>query len=348
MSYAQEQERFEDKVDQLFDWVNNTGEGIMGVPFGEIPNECLEFCNQQYARFNVPYTDEIAEVVIAGASAAFHYVDAVDPYCLFWEISDVNITSDWCKNAYEILDDEGRVIHEAEPEFTETFSFVPGQAERVFDYIMSHPGLDAIPNAVGMGLRDILNGNYNGDEMYDSISGDADRALKALCTDTLGPNIRKYEAYFELAAWGAFAWLAGPLGRAFRHKYHIIFQEALDHGEALLLDGTVYSPKSYRKLLRAAKSCYRCGNTAWCIELTCLDSGTKYVCEHCASGGVIGLSFASCGTKLCRDSGCRHHPFFARGAAGIYNAAVQHGQLRAMGMGLGTLRSAPPKFAITS
>lgn len=308
----------------------------MGFEFGDIPQECFSFCLTQYERFRVPMPDELAEVVTSGASATLYFMDCIDPYVLFSGISDVELTDEWSECAYEIID--GNRVYEADPTSIETFRFVPGRDEEEFNYIMSRPGLKALPNMLGPGISDVLEGEW-GSDCYYLLSTDTTALLNHMCLRADGSvNREMRDAYLELAAWAACGWLVGPLARAYRHAYHDVCNVAMDYGEAVLLDGTVLNPKSYRKLPRAPRSCMVCGLSSWCVELTSSVSGTRHMCEHCLSEGMPPSPLSTCGSKRCLLAACRHHPYHHLGSAGVHEARKDFGQLGASARGESALR----------
>lgn len=325
---------------QLYDWVTETNSGIIGFRFGDLPEECFTFCLEQYARFNIPCPPEISEVVIAGASCTMYYIDIIDPYCFFSGISDVDITTDWAHAAYEVFDPErpNKPAWEAPPEWLETFTAVPGQAEEWFYHMLARPGLAALP--YGEHIRDLLRGEYNGEEMWDSITHETDLALRDICRINGEPDKARMEAYFELAAWAAFIWAMGPLSRHYRANHHDIFHVALQHGEAILVEGSVIAPTHYRRLNRPAESCYRCGIAAWCVEHTQINGRTKFICEHCSTLGMPLIGGASCGTKQCMYISCPNHPYPHKdmSPSGMASFARHNGQLISAARGLTTTR----------
>lgn len=309
----------------------------MGFTFGDVPAECFDFCMSQYERFNVNVPKILHSVVEAGASAAFYYMDCVDPYVLFSGISDVDMTDDWAMHAYEVVDDRGRT-HEVDPESVETFVFRPGQDDEVFQKVMSYPGLKALPVGLGESIADVIHGEYGSDCCY-TLSTEADEVLRGICTAADGKfNREMHDAYFELAAWATCAWLIGPAGRDFRYNHHDIFCAVMDHGEAILYDGSVLAPKHYRKLIRAPKSCSKCGIPAWCVELVSSGVTTRHLCESCYSEGMPPSSLATCGSKRCLLPACPHHPYHSLGSAGIQYTRKDHGQLGASARGESVLR----------
>ena len=311
---------------QFSDWVNNSGYGLMNFNFGDVPDRCVDFCLEQYLRFRVPYSERIHEVIVAGASAAFHFVDYWNPYAMFRGVSDVNMTFDWSTHTYLIhgFDRGSSLKKEADPQQLETFAAVPGQAEAVFNEMIMKPGLKALPYSMGGEIAEILEG-HNGEECWDSISTEADLALRELCRG----DKRSMFAYFELAAWASFIWLVGPYGRWYRAERHEIMGTAMQHGECILLEGTIISPEYYTKVARPPKSCHRCGIQTWCVEPSMTGRDTLYICEACLNFDMPKFGFANCGAKYCKDSTCPNHPFAHMGQAGMYETA-RHGQLAQM------------------
>lgn len=308
----------------------------MGFTFGDIPQDCFSFCLSQYQRFNVPLTDLLSEVVMAGACASFYYLDCVDPYVMLCGLTDVEITDDWANHAYEVLD--GNRVYEVEPTSVETFVHVPYQDEATFNEIMSHPGLEALPRMLGTCISDVLDGEF-GSDCYYTLTNDAMAELRRMCTGVDGVVNKEMKlAYFELAAWAAVAWILGPLGRQFRYNYHDICNVVMDHGEAILVDGSVLSPKYYRKLSRPPRSCMVCGLPSWCVEMIGSPSGSRYMCEHCLSEGMPISTLSACGSKRCLLTACRHHPYHSMGTSGIHYARKDFGQLGASARGESALR----------
>lgn len=319
-----------EREDQLWEWSCATNLGVMGIAHDVIP-ECLDFCLEQYQRFKVPVTAEIYNVLEVGMSSAFYYVDCIDPYALFYGISDVNMTDDWCEHAYEVRD--SRYYYEVDPEHIETFVHAPRQGEEAFNNFMSHPGLEAA-GAIGHGIVDVMNGEWGvGEDRYTRTNLTALEALKDLCRVNGKVDMVRMAAYYDLAAWASLTWIAGPLSAVFRAERHDVFAVTLRYGEAILVDGCVISPEDYRRANRPPESCSRCGVSAWCVELIAEMGGTRYICEHCSSQGMPAMGFATCGTKRCMLSQCPHHPYHGYGPNGHAMAYRNHGQLMHMAKG---------------
>ena len=335
MAYAKSKMDYTDKVDQLWDWVTNTGDGISGFRFGDIPPGCLDFIMSQYHRFNVPFPIEIMEVAIAGASCSFHFADCIDPYAMYHGCSDVEVTDEWAEHTYEVFDADGSPFSkEVDPEHTETFRLIPGQCEAYFERQIAMPGLGALPFWHGAQIDDMLDGTYNGEDATDSVSHEVMQLLHRLCAEPGGMvDERKVYAYFELAAWAGWLWLVGPYGRQYRYEQHEIMQVCLDHGEAILVDGTIIPPTYYRKHARPPQSCYKCGTQAWCVVPTAVSEATYLICEACLNFDSPKFGNVNCGTKLCKEVRCPNHPYHAYGDRGRAMALREHGQLMAMARG---------------
>jgi len=280
---------------------------------------------------------QLEPVISVGAGCALWFMDCMDPYIVFSGLTDVDITEEWSENAYEIMDN-GR-FYEVNPCSIETFRHVPGQDESNFNYIMGRPGLEALPHSLGPCLVDVLNGEYGYYDRYETLDTDSRRELEMMCIKPDGSvNGEMCDAYFDLAAWAGAAWFLGPLARDFRYLNHDIYHTALNFGEAILVDGTVISPKNYRKLPRPPRSCMICGLAAWCVEMTASAGGTRYMCEHCLSEGMPPSPLSTCGGKRCMLTACFHHPYHHMGSAGVGGARRDYGQLGAAARGQTALR----------
>lgn len=295
--------------------------------------EALRFCISQYERFNISLPEKIIPVVEEGIAATFMYVDYIDPYSLFWGLGDVDITDDWASYAYEVKD--GKHYVELDPETVETFFYVPGQAEDQFHYMMSHPGVRAIPSGASSGILEVLNGDWHGDTgCEERIDSEVRKALYDLCRNPDGSvNNTTVDAYFELAAWASFAWISGPLSRDARVALSDIYATAIRYGECIMVDGSVIAPGDYRRLSRPPKSCHRCGISAWCTELIICQGSSRHLCEHCLSEGMPRSKRATCGTKMCMLVRCPHHPHHGLGSAGLGRTYREYGQLSSKSRG---------------
>jgi len=306
-----------------------------------VPEECHRFCLEQYHRYKIPMPRCIDTIIRLGAGVSMRYVDYIDPYVLLRNgLSDVEMTDDWHKHAYIVNDGTGN-LYEPSPEGIESYGAVPNQADETFHKMMSFPGLDALPYGIGSELKGLINGvsDYCYQEevpVWDELTAQELEELNRMCLFPNGGGVSslKFEAYFELAAWAAFAWIVGPLSREFRATHHDIMSVAMTNGECILLDGCVISPVHYRKLERPPNSCYMCGIVSWCVEMTMAGEATNHMCEHCLSEGMPKLTkFATCGSKMCMVAECPHNPYHNLGSAGIHKARSEHGQLGAMARG---------------
>lgn len=321
---------FEHESD-LWDWVSNTDQGLWPFEFGDVPESCTDFITSQFQRFGIPFPTSVFEVASAGASAAFYVACVIDPYALFSGTSDVVITDDWGKFTYELLPWDGAFgTTEAPPEFTESFMLTPHNDEAWANGALGQPGLKALPGMIGEHIEDCLVGQHNAEELYDAIDEKTELALRDLCTVNGQLDKARFQAYFELAAWAGFIWLAGPGGRDYRNEHIMIFNSCHEHGECILIEGTIIEPTHYKKHSRPPKACIQCEVQTWCVELTMDGVATVHICEKCLYGGFPSQGIATCGTKLCRDSSCMHHPFHNLGREGGVAAARAYGQLNAM------------------
>jgi hypothetical protein len=133
----------------------------------------------------------------------------------------------------------------------------------------------------------------------------------------------------------------GPLGRDFRLSFSDVTETALFYGECIMYDGEVISPQFYRMVERTPRSCYKCGISGWCIELTMDDHGApRYICEGCVSRGFKPRNGATCGTKFCKYFQCPHNVYFNAGTAAMRDVMRTHGQLGRAAEDRRALRSA--------
>jgi len=329
---------YHDRQDQIYDWVSNGGEGLMGLHLTSVPDAAIDFAVSQYARFNVPVNGELIEVISSSISKAFFLVDYWNPYTLLHGISDVNCTNDWADHTYEVYNGNEFNGHssEADPEVLETFTYVPGQAEEFFNYCLSHPGIDGMPYGVGHDLRGVL--FEHDQEIWEDLSPEAEKELYRVCSvenaeGKIVVDRNRLDAYIELAAWAGFLWIAGPLGRAFRMSHHEIMDCAATYGECILSSGCIIPPTHYRRIPRPPRSCYRCGVQTWCVEPTQVDESSCFICEHCLYGTLPNFGGANCGTKFCKFSVCPNHPLHHMGQAGVTESLRTSGQLMAVARG---------------
>jgi hypothetical protein len=320
------------REDTLWDWVSSNGEGLMGIEFAEIPEECFQFCLSQYERFKVPFYRELYEAIRVGAYAAFSFVDVARPYALFEGVSDVDMTLDWASTTYRIFDPvaPNKRSYEADPATVESFAFMPGQAAETFRDLLGRPGLDALPFMHGEGIREVLSGDacFTGDGSYlDLLSSDGIAALAELCTGDKGPDTQRMWSYLELAAWASYVWLIGPESRNFRIYHHELIGIAVSDGECLIVEGTIISPDHYTKIDRPPQSCYHCAVQTWCVEHTQTRNHQAYICEACLNFDMPKSKNANCGTKFCTLSACPNHPYHQMGRQGAFQSRHEGGYL---------------------
>lgn len=338
-SEEQAQTRDWERKSSLFDWINNCGQGLIGIPSREhLPEEMINFVREQYARFNIPFNADIDEVALIGAWAAYGLLDFTDPYLWLLGTSDVSESPDWRTKCFTFIDHSSpfdttylKRGEPANPEFLETFVFVPNQCENVFNEIMAKPGLENLPGNAGLGIKAELDGEYTGYE-HDCFAelrdtdGCGYETLKAMTKE----NSEQARAYFELAAWAAFAWLVGPLSREWRYNTHDVFHLCLKDGISVIYDGAILGKENFYIEDRAPLSCSVCGVDAWCVEMTFIEGTHRMLCEKHVSDGIPLYGAATCGSRICRYVACQNHPAHCRGAAGVHETYRKSGQLTDM------------------
>lgn len=316
------------QIASLHEYHMNVGQGLMGLyDQGDLPQELIDFCFSQYDRFGIPRPP--LEVVLIGAWSTYEAIDIAAPYSLFMGVSDVDMSPDWQTHTFDIVDPESGRIIEAEPEWTETFCYIPGQAEESFNRYMSHPGLERLPYPASEVIELCLDGEWNGEEAVHRLSEEDEMILRSLCAREDGSvdGIR-VRSYFKLAAWAAWCWFVGPLSREWRYDHHDIFNICLREGECLLYEGVLVEPKYYKKINRPPQSCAACGLSSWCVEMSQIQGTTRYICEHCLNGPPI-FEQATCGTRACRHVECPYNKFHGV-KGGIHQILHRTGQLSAM------------------
>lgn len=313
----------------LHEYHMQTGYGLIGLQDpDDLPGELIEFCFSQYDRFSIPRPP--LEVVKLGAWSTYEAVDIAAPYSLFMGVSDVDLSADWQATAYDIHDPEtGRII-EADPEWLETFVYMPGQAEESFNHFMSRPGLGNLPYPACEIIEFCLDGEWNsGEEVESRLSEEDEMILRSLCAREDGTvDGARARNYFKLAAWAAWCWFIGPHSREWRYNYHDIFNVCLRDGECLLYEGVLVAPTHYKKINRPPKSCAACGLSSWCVEMSQIQGTTRYICEHCLNGPPM-FEQATCGTRACRHVECPYNKFHGV-KGGIHQILHRTGQLSAM------------------
>jgi len=313
----------------LHDYSASTGYGIMGIDGEEyLPRELLDFCRTQYERYNIPVPPE--SVIRAGAWATYYTVDYVDPYSLLFGVSDVNVNGDWEKYTFELLDPDIRTGGSpfADPEWLETFSYVPGQSEASFNHYMSHPGIQNLPAFVTDYIELGLDGEWNGMDYLAQIGNEDELILREMCKGPDGTvNGEEVKRYFHWSAWAAWCWLIGPPGREFRYNHNDIFWSCFNGGECVIYDGFIIGPEQYRKIQRSPSSCdvEGCGLDSWCVELSQVGGKAIRVCEFHLNGNLPLYEGATCGTKACRHVECPYNSLHGQngGLAAMYRKSGQ-------------------------
>jgi hypothetical protein len=316
----------------LYDWAANSGYGIIGLSCKEeLPDACVSYAISAWPFFGLKENPVLEKIARIGAWYAYLHVDWQDPYTLFLGISDVNYTEDWQKFAYEIHDEYSNRVIEADPEHLETFSKAPeGQCEEVYYTILKLGGefvtkmtkgalgpnesiLDTLPNCSGMAIQDFMEGDYFDGNPYDLIDDLVAEKEFELVTNKDQHQMR---FYFEVSAWAAFLWFAGPEGRYWRNTHHDIFYMVNNDGEGLLYEGGFIEKKHFRKVNRAPQSCVMCGIEAWCVDMVQIEGTHRFMCEYHVNGVAL-FPEATCGAKVCRSVMCEHHPFYGSESATI-------------------------------
>lgn len=327
---------YHDKDEYLWEYINSTGCGIMGYEFNDVPDDCVQFCLGQYERFNIPLLKSISQIISFGASSTLYFADVYNPYCLFHGVSDVNVTDEWSAITYKIFDPHriGGGSYEPDPNHVESFIFVPGQSEEVFNTVLANPGLDALPNGDGFEIREVMKGyGSEGNSVLEGIDSACRDELYNICTVDGVLNKDRVMAYFELAAWAAYAWLIGPPSRGFRIYHNDIIDTVVQDGECILVDGNIISPKFYNKIDRPPMSCYKCGTQVWCVEHIQIGNHSGYMCEACLNFDMPKSKFTNCGSRYCTFSSCPNHPYAHMGKSGAMAARRENGQLLGMARG---------------
>jgi len=321
------EEDYSDKEYALESWAEGDG-GVMFLSGGEVPWTCHNLILEQFERFNVPYTERLKDVLYHACQVVFHFFDCYHPYALFFGISDVDITQEWQRYNYRIRDSYTGGYADADPQWLETYRFVPGQAEKVFNEILANPSFDGLCDQLDIcGLGDTLLDEFSQKESIGSAEIDE---IKRLFPE--GDPQAVLNDYLKLTAWSAVAWMVGPLSRPYRRNNPIV-DACLAHGEAVIYSGSILSPNNYERQERAPESCYRCGIKSWCIEKVYEDSYMGHVCEACLNESMPKVNQFTCGVKLCRSTICPHHPLHSMGEGAFREVMRQTGQLNAVARG---------------
>jgi hypothetical protein len=321
--------------------------GIFAKFTNDIPEPCLNFVTDQLIRFGLPMSDALSALPVVASEAAFSHVGTCDPYVLFTRgLSDVDLTDEWQTHAYEVFrhTSMGTTLrYEPKVGDVESYRINVVQSERVYRDFMSAPFLGYAEAIRGKGIGHMESAPDGGhrfhwvqpphplhdiafelqDTVFSTVASDMLASLGRKGYEELRLFCRKgHEAgipfvdmrlahfYFELAAWAAFVWLVGPLGRNWRIEFNVLTEAVHDHGEALLVGYTVFARDSYRKTLRPVESCHHCHIQSWCLSDKLEERALVKICEHCVTEGMPILPPANCGKRLCRMPACKHHPMF--------------------------------------
>lgn len=301
----------------LHDMVENNGCGYTGLTeCPELPDDCFTFVKSQFARFNVPFPEEVWQIYERAVQAVCYYIDYTDPYSILLNLSDISFTDHWQKFTYEFRGDNAP--EEGDPEQIETFAFVPGQAEHWFNHMLANPGLQAIPHDIGKGIEmEVECWLENVQEEWQEWE-----PIVQICAGNIKP-------YMELASWAIFVWIIGPMGRDWRMDTNALFDACITHGEAVLHEGTVIGPRDFKKVQRPPQSCHTCSLDAWCTEIIEVDGVSRYICEYCLNGGRALYPEANCGSRICKYVACPRHPLYSRNdpTNALYGMMRQQGGL---------------------
>lgn len=325
---------------QIYDWFQEGNELITlsfsnNLSYGE-------FFAEQFERFKIPVTQKLGEELISICASVVEYVlGCLEPYAMFWDTTDVVLTEEWRECCFQLADYyRPEVGVELDPERLETYRHIPGKDEEFFQEALAHPGLQALPFSIGDHILDALDGGYF-DSPLESLTREALEELEDLCliTDCDGLPVvdsDRMKSYFQLGCWAAVLWALGPLGKKWRGDSHEIFAACYNEGACIIYDGMVYDRSSYIQLERAAKSCYICGVSAWCVELTQDAYVVRYICESCLSSGLGLRSERGCGTKFCHHVACPNHPAHTLEKGGYWMSVRGKGQLAGLATGART------------
>jgi hypothetical protein len=228
---------FHNDENQMHEMMDNGWEGV--IYDHPMPAECGAFIEDQYKRFKIPTSKHFIDLYEMAYRNVLWLFGSRDPYNLFFGLSDVEMTHDWMHYTYELTDDN-RFVEELHPEKIETFVYVPGQCEAVFEKLMSMPGLKALPNYLGDIFEEMLDGDWTGERAIDCLPPLAIDDMMDLCTLPDGMiDQQRVKAYIELAQWAALLWFIGPYGRSTRMMCHCVVDVAIRYGEAVLSDACV-------------------------------------------------------------------------------------------------------------
>lgn len=311
-----------------------------------IPDSCRKLLWEQFKRFNIPLTEDLQPLLDKACFEVFDHFSHFFPYDIL-DVSDISAGDHQNSFQYRIFNSRRQsASYDASPEDLEVFFFVPGQSERVFGEILSKPSLEVVnqldiefwKNRPRGGELGTIHPKFWGHNPYDEEWDDVIEATLPELERLFPQEDRRklFQQYAEMAAWAAMAWMVGPLSREER-RTHPLIDAVMTHGEAIMYKGYVYEPSNYERQERAPRSCHRCGIRAWCAEITLEEDYSTLICEGCLNQGMPPMNAEAaewtCGTKLCRYTGCHHHPLHHLGSTAFREVMRKSGQLNAVARG---------------
>jgi hypothetical protein len=192
---------------------------------------------------------------------------------------------------------------------------------------------------IGSDIQMHLDGDF-GESAFEQLYDDQVRLDKL--NEVCNGDTALAHTYFEVAAWAAFLWFAGPDGREWRNSHHDIFYMASRDGVAFMYDMSFIEAKHIRALERAPQSCVVCGLDSYCVEMAHISGTTRFLCEHHMNGEPV-FDGATCGTKICRAVMCPHHPLHGQ-EHGLMTQLKKTGQLTSRRDGTLSLGTGGPKL----
>lgn len=330
---------YEKEEHSLYEWTSQSGFGIIGYcGRDQLPQKCIDYCMSAFPFFGLSNHPTLEEVARIGAFCTYWVIDIGNPYALFMGVSDVDYTEDWQKYTFEIKDPYRDRIIEANPELLETYRWVPGQAEREYTEILRRGGewfeqwrrqkeanfssiLDTLPIGIGSEIQCHLDGDW-GESAHEQLD---DHVVLKKLHEVSGGDVKLQMTYFEVAAWAAFLWMAGPEGRDWRNCHHDIFHMCANDGVAFMYDQNFVEKENVVAMSRPPQSCVVCGLDSYCVEMAHISGVTRYICEKHLNDEPV-FEGATCGAKICRAVICPHHPLHGRDN-GLMEQLKKTGQL---------------------
>lgn len=296
--------REEDPGDKytLYDWAIEGNRGIIGYEFADqLPSDMYEFCAEQYKRFGIHMPDDWWSIIEAGAWGAFMYLDHDYPYALM-HTSNIKFSEIQFSHTIDLIDPNiPGWSEEADIDKLEVFEPNPDYDVLFFNESMYNPGLENLyqyPD--GARIKELI---YDYD-LYSLAQEEVRAELQKVCKTE-----DSYHAYFDLAAWAAYLWMSGPLGRQWRIENHDAFWLCETQGLAVLHDMSFLSNTHYKILQRAPKTCCVCGLDSYCVEMVYLEGAHRWLCEnHLHMGNTLPGS--NCGSRFCKYVECFNHPMY--------------------------------------